>query len=70
MLWYQGHAKIDAEGGVPRNDRHERRRVRAGDVILALIGRIALALGHDRDGRPDEGGGYDGQSLRIWPTNV
>ena len=40
------------------------------DVIRGLIGSIALALGHDHDGRPDERGGYDGQRSRIWPTNV
>jgi len=50
--------------------REDRRGGWSPGVILALISSIALALGHDDDGRPDERGGYDGQSSRIWPTNV
>jgi hypothetical protein len=43
---------------------------RVQDVILAIIGSIALALGHDHDGRLGERGGYGGHPSRIWPTNV
>jgi len=51
--------------------REDRRGGWSPGVILALISSIALALGHDDDGRPDERGGFfDGQSSHIWPTDV